>query len=246
MKQATRDRLNALNQAFYVKEAASFSRTRDRPWPGFATVLSHLQATAPRVLDVGCGNGRLVLALEQRFGQSFTYTGIDASNALLEIARARHASEHVRFSQCDFVGQHPDLALPEGTYDLVALFGVLHHVPGEPTRHALLQAAARRVAPQGVLALTFWRFDRDPRFSTRRLALERGALQHDAPVAAHELEAGDHLLRWGADGDALRYCHFTDEAELTRLLSGLPLTLFERFVSDGANNAQNEYVLLRP
>lgn len=247
MKQATRERLNALNRRFYASQADAFSHTRSRPWRGFARVLERVRGPTPRVLDIGCGNGRLAGALQRRFGESFEYVGIDASAALLEIAQARHAREHVRFMPADFVCDDPEQVLLAGEYELVALFGVLHHVPSEPARRALLRASARRLAATGLLALTLWRFDRDPRFAQRRVPLERDGPPSSEPLlTAGELDPGDHLLRWGTSGDALRYCHFTDESELGRLLLDLELIEVERFVADGANDALNDYRLLRP
>ena len=50
MKQATVDRLHALNARFYSEHADEFSATRERPWPGVARALSlaRMQATERR------------------------------------------------------------------------------------------------------------------------------------------------------------------------------------------------------
>jgi SAM-dependent methyltransferase len=248
MKQATRAQLNALNRVFYDSHAEAFSNARSRPWRGFSRVLGHVHGEndrPPRVLDVGCGNGRLVGALDETFPQGFEYLGVDASEALLSIARARHLGANVRFTRADFVENTPELALPKDAYDLVALFGVLHHVPSEPSRRALVHAAASRLAPGGVLALTLWRFDRDPRFVQRQVPLEGvPGVASEHALAASDLEPGDQLLRFGASGDAVRYCHLTDDAEVSRLLLGLELRKVDRFSADGASGNLNDYVVL--
>jgi tRNA (uracil-5-)-methyltransferase TRM9 len=248
MKQATRTRLNGLNRVFYDAHAEAFSNTRSRPWRGFARVLDHVhevEGRLPRVLDVGCGNGRLLTALDEKFPAGFEYTGIDASEALLSIARTRHRGTHVRFVCADFVERAPELALPAGEHDFVALFGVLHHVPSEASRRALVHASCRRLARGGVLALTLWRFDRDPRFAQRRIPLEGWCTALCEPaITAGELDPGDQLLRFGPNGDAVRYCHFTDDAELSRLLLGQALSHVDRFRADGASDDLNDYVLL--
>jgi len=256
MKQATRDRLNALNERFYSEQAAAFSATRDRPWPGFARALQltadALQArparvaVALRVLDVGCGNGRLIGPLRERFGGRFEYTGIDASDALLAIARRRYEAAPARFAHADFVTTAPEQALPEGPFDLVALFGVLHHVPDEAQRRALIEVTAARLAPGGVLAFTLWRFDESARFARRRLnGVERREVARELAFDATELEAGDQLLRWGDGERRLRYCHFCDEAEIDRLIAAAALAPVARFRSDGEGDRLNDYVLLR-
>ncbi|MFI5308063.1 MAG: class I SAM-dependent methyltransferase [Polyangiales bacterium] len=242
MKQATRDRLNAINREFYRRNASEFSRTRARPWPGMARVVAAVGSSEPSVLDLGCGNGRFVLALSERFGNGFEYVGVDFSSELLALAVAAHARPGARFEQRDFVTHAPEESLPTGRHDLVALLGVLHHVPGEDTRRALLEAAASRVAASGMLAITLWRFDRSPRFAGRRLAHSQYV---SLGLDPNELEPGDELLRFGASSETLRYCHFVDDAELARLLASLTVELVSRFSSDGEGGAQNEYLLLR-
>jgi 2-polyprenyl-3-methyl-5-hydroxy-6-metoxy-1,4-benzoquinol methylase len=256
MKQATRDRLNALNLRFYGEQADAFSATRARPWPGFARALEHaahvLLPESPhaprtvRVLDVGCGNGRLIEPLRERFAERLAYTGIDASEPLLAIAGARYPQVQARFARADFVAVTPERALPEGPFDLVALFGVLHHVPGEVERRAMIRVAAARVAPGGVLAFTLWRFDESSRFAGRCLDQHaREALARALAFDADQLEPGDQLLRWGQADAGVRYCHFCDEAEIERLNAAAALAPLARFRSDGESDRLNDYVLLR-
>src|SRR5262249_52947117 len=143
-----------------------------------------------------------------------------------------------------FVSDSPDRALPDAKFACVCLFGVLHHVPGEDARSGLLHAARSRVAPGGVLAFTLWRFDRDPRAAQRRLS--ESELDSLAGLPATELEAGDALLRFGERGDAVRYCHLIDDAELARLLASLGLELepLDRFSADGTSGDLNDYLVL--
>ena len=143
MKQATREWLHQLNLRFYEEQAEAFSETRSRPWPGCARVLDALAAAhheRVRVLDIGCGNGRLLPALQARFGAAIDYTGLDASARLLALARARFGGSAARFVPTDFLVDPAARVLPEGPFELVALFGVVHHVPGEEARSALLAA----------------------------------------------------------------------------------------------------------
>jgi 2-polyprenyl-3-methyl-5-hydroxy-6-metoxy-1,4-benzoquinol methylase len=245
MNEATVHLLNALNRAFYAAQADEFSQTRTRPWAGFGRVLGHVQSSAPRVLDVGCGNGRLLDSLQEQFGPALHYVGLDASEPLLSLARQRVGGCNASFEHGDFVLRDPAAVLPAGAFDLVTLFAVLHHVPQQSRRLALLRAAAERLAPKGVLAFTLWRYDRDPRFGARRIAPGAAPLPAGQTLSEAELEAGDHLLRWGAHGRSVRYCHFMAEAELARLLAALDLVLVERFQADGASRAMNDYLVLR-
>ncbi len=179
-------------------------------------------ADALSVLDVGCGNGRfgafLVQALASRpllhtgkniplpegeglgVRTSLRYHGLDSDPALLAKAQEKLASVEAAYAsslhihldvrlECrDIVENPPDA----GAYDLVALFGVLHHIPGSATRLALLRALAERVALGGLLAFSCWRFYEDGRFRARIVPWPEG-------LAAH-VEAGDYLARL-ASGD---------------------------------------------
>jgi hypothetical protein len=48
---------------------------------------------------------------------------------------------------------------------------------------------------------------------------------------------------WGAAKDAVRYCHFADDAERARWLADSGLSVSDRFAADGANERMNDYVV---
>jgi SAM-dependent methyltransferase len=244
----TRRQLDAINRSFYAELAEEFSRTRSRPWPGWERLIEKLPEPGPSaaVLDVGCGNGRFANFLEERWQCAHHYLGIDSSEALLEIARRRAPRrERIRFARCDVVNGDLDRDLPPGPFDLIGLFGILHHVPGVDRRGELVEKLARRLAPGGHLALASWRFGAFERFRRRILSWEDYNRDAKAPVDASHLEPGDHLLRWGGEGDPPRYCHFADAEELDRLLAGLCLECVDSFHADGASGDLNHYRLLR-
>lgn len=247
MKRETVLALNALNQAFYAAIAPEWSESRRHPWPGFERVWTLARARVPspaslRVLDVGAGDGRFAAFLETQRPESepFEYLGIDASERLLEHARGRGLGECVRFERADFL--RDERALPRAPFELVALFGVLHHVPAFERRRELLADLAQRVAPGGVLAVTFWRLDRDPRFAKRVRSFAEYNRQAAEPIEPSDLEPGDTLLTWG-DQSALRYCHFPDARETEALLAAAGLPVIDRFEADGRSDALNEYVV---
>lgn len=73
------------------------------------------------LLEVGCGAGYSSQYLK---GKYRTYTGIDYSENLVELARRMHRSEEITFVASDLLA----FESPQ-RFDAVLLIGVLHHVP---------------------------------------------------------------------------------------------------------------------
>jgi SAM-dependent methyltransferase len=232
MNDATVKRLNQINQDFYRITAASFDESRSEPWPGWDVLLPYLK-TPFSVLDVGCGNGRFGLFLADKLGANLIYHGLDNNPALLDRARAALSHLNARLDERDIVTNPPD----EGTYDLVALFGVLHHVPGDDQRRALMRQLAQRVAPGGYLVFAAWRFYDYARFRERVVPWPDDLTD--------EIEPGDYLLDWRRGERALRYCHYVDDAEHAALIAAAGLTEIITYRADGRTNDINRYSLLK-
>lgn len=241
MDETTIRRLTQLNRDFYRTVGEEFDRTRGQPWPGWLILWAHLAVPAApgvfSVLDVGCGNGRLGLFLAERLpaGVALHYHGLDTDASLLDRAAQALAGHGVApiLEQRDIIACPPEA----GIYDLVALFGVLHHVPGRATRLALLRALAERVAPGGLLAFTCWRFYEYARFRARIVPWPDDL--------AGQVEAGDYLLDWRQGASALRYCHYVDDAEHAALIAATDLEVAAIYRADGRSGDSNLYALLR-
>ncbi len=96
-----------------------------------------------RVLDVGCGAGRLVRHLVE---QGADATGIECGEAMLERAIDADPTQADRF----VAGVGQDLPFDDASFDLVTFFYSLHHVPHEFMGAALAEAA-RVLRPQGLI-----------------------------------------------------------------------------------------------
>ncbi len=230
MNKITIERLNQINREFYERTASSFDESRGEPWPGWNNLLPYLRSPLS-VLDVGCGNGRFGRFLADHLGIGLSYHGVDNNPTLLERARLSLAGVPARLEIRDVITHPP----AEGQYDLVALFGVLHHVPGGEQRRAFIQTLAHRVAPGGYLAFAAWCFYEYERFRARVVPWP-----DDLDVEPH-----DYLLDWRRGERALRYCHYVDEAEHADLIAASGLTEVITFRADGRTNDINRYSLLR-
>ncbi len=74
MSPKTSRKLLALNKNFYENNAQSFSSTRYAIQPGVRSLLPSM-LTARTILDLGCGNGNLALALDKA-GFCHEYFGV--------------------------------------------------------------------------------------------------------------------------------------------------------------------------
>jgi ubiquinone/menaquinone biosynthesis C-methylase UbiE len=94
-----------------------------------------------RLLDVGCGPGRLVPFLPAEI----EYTGLDLSEAYINAARKRYRGRNVRF----FVSRVDDLDPAElGDFDVVVAKALLHHIDDDEAVH-FFEVAARVLAAGG-------------------------------------------------------------------------------------------------
>lgn len=139
-----------------------------------------------RVLDVGCGYGRLLGELQ---GLGYTaLTGIDLSPAMIARARSRHPG--IAFVVVD----HPPYPFSPDSFDLVLLFAVLTCIPETAAQETLVEEIHRLLAPGGYLyACDFLlnnddrnraRYDRyAPEFGTRGIFRipGGGVVRHHAP-----------------------------------------------------------------
>jgi len=234
------NQLLELNRRFYTEFAASFSATRFAPWPGFARLLPYLPDGC-RVLDLGCGNGRLACFLDEH-RQGIVYLGLDFSSRLL--ALAREATAHLKGVTADFrLADFGDPAWVEVVrgerFDAVVALAVLQHIPGFHHRLRLLRQAAALLRPGGFLIVANWQFTEVERLRRKivpwsRLGIDPG-----------DLERGDYLLDWRSGGEGYRYCHLVDEEEVAALAAEAELEVVETFRADGREGNLNLYAVLQ-
>lgn len=99
-----------------------------------------------RALDVGCGTGNVTAHL---IAAGATVTAADLSATFLDLVRERFAATGRLDGVLRLNGRDLQPAA-DGTYDLVAAYSVLHHVPDYV---ALVREMARVAAPGGVVMI---------------------------------------------------------------------------------------------
>jgi tRNA (cmo5U34)-methyltransferase len=115
---------------------------------GEKVLVEFLPETPRRVVDLGCGDGRLAALLLEHRPAVEEVMVVDRSAPMLEKARARFADDdRVRVIERDLAD---DLA-PLGEFDLVVSGFAIHHVEDDRKR-ALFGGIARQLRPRGVFA----------------------------------------------------------------------------------------------
>ena len=241
MDQSTVERLLRVNRQFYDRFGEAFAATRGRRQPGLQRLLPYLP-TAGRLLDVGCGNGRLARLLDDD-GRALDYLGVDSSPRLLEIARqgtAALSSVGASFQYIDITIPGWSSALPAASFHAVLLLGVLHHLPGFALRRDVLAALRPLLADGAVVAVSTWQFLNEARL--------RGKIVPWGEAGLHlpEVDPGDYLLDWRRGGRGLRYCHLVDESELAALARATGFFLADLYFADGRTGKLNLFGVLRP
>jgi tRNA (uracil-5-)-methyltransferase TRM9 len=235
MDRDTIRRLNDLNKQFYETIAPDFHETRRESWPGWVQLLAHIQdhVGTLHVLDVGCGNGRFGAFLAEHFPNPIDYHGIDNNPQLLAFARQLLAEkvQSMMLTEQDIV---EELKIT-GKYDLVVLFGVIHHMPGYQNRQELMSQLASYVAPGGLLVFAAWRFYEYERFRKRIIPWS-----DDWNVERH-----DYLYDWQRGTTAVRYAHYVNDDEHLELIEATGLQEINTYRADGKSGDLNQYSILK-
>jgi SAM-dependent methyltransferase len=165
--------------------------------------------TPGRLIDLGCGTGRLCVHFAQR---GFDCVGVDLSEEMLAKAKgnATEAGVSCEWIDANLVGL---AGVPDASFDYAAcLFSTLGMVRGGDNRAAALKSAHRVLKPGGTLVLhAHYRYFRGLRWKT--VLAQRWRTLRGSPAA------GDVTMPQAYGGAPLTLHHFT-RGELVGLLEG--------------------------
>lgn len=220
-------RLMDLNREFYAQFAVQFSGARPSERVIIAPILPLLFAGA-RILDVGCGNGRLAKRLSDEH-VAIEYVGIDMTTELVAIAKTQTLSTpdvQVEFWVADVTASSWFDTMGEcKLFDIVALLAVLHHIPSFELRRDVLRSIRKLMKFGALLVMSNWQFTHNQR------VLERVVDWAAVDINTNDLEEGDALLDWRRGGKGYRYCHLLTKTETERLAAGSHFQIVEQSYS---------------
>jgi len=130
----------------YNSFAGQFSQTREYLWDDIKPLIKYIKEN-DKVLDIGCGNGRLYHVLKEK--QVF-YTGLDLSEELIKIAKTKCPDTSF------VVGDMKKLPFLADTFHAVFCVAAFHHLATAEERLQTLREMKRVVKSGGKILLVNW------------------------------------------------------------------------------------------
>lgn len=181
--------------------AEEYTRTRNFIWD--IEGLAQYVIPGEKILDLGCGNGRLLEVLKDK---DVDYVGVDNAEKLIEIAKKN-------YPQAKFlVGDALSLPFPSDFFDKVFSIRVLPHIPSNEFQFQFLKEVNRVLKPGGLLILTAWYLYGLTNKRNFLLMMKNIFLKI---IRRSKLDFGDALIPWGKK--VMRYYHYFTKRELKEL-----------------------------
>jgi 2-polyprenyl-3-methyl-5-hydroxy-6-metoxy-1,4-benzoquinol methylase len=155
---------------------------------GEAALVASLVQPGARILDAGCGTGRVAIELDRR-GHDVVGTDIDESM----LAEARRAAPHIEWYQADLA----TLQLPGPPYDAAVLAGNVMIFVAPGTEGVVVERVAAHLSPGGLLVAGFqleldlWTYD-EHAAAAGLVLVERWATWEREPYAGGDYAVSLH------------------------------------------------------
>ncbi len=210
MKKSTVSKILKETEIGYDLIADKFSETRSkRFWADLEFIKDYAKA-GDRILDFGCGNGRLLQLFENK---NIEYFGADVSQKLVDLAQKKHTGPKIHFQKMD----SDQLSLPfaDNFFNTAYSIAVFHHIPGTKVRKELARELWRVIQPGGYVVLSVWNLWRSA------FAEELIRNWTKKAIGQSELDWNDFYISFKDNYGRIfnRYHHAFKESELKKLFS---------------------------
>jgi len=218
----------------YDRIAEYFSTTRAFLWRELIPLMKYVRP-GDKILDLGCGNGRLFSLLKDR---NIEYVGVDSSKELIKIAKEKNKEGNPKF----IVEEALDLPFSENYFDRIYSIAVLHHIPSHDFRLEFLREVKQILKPKGLLILTVWNLaGRKVGF---RLLVKYTILRF---LGKSKLGVRDVFYPWKTSKNktlAQRYVHCFKKSELEDLFREVGFKVKDSgFIARGKSKEANIYLV---
>jgi ubiquinone/menaquinone biosynthesis C-methylase UbiE len=227
MDKDTQKNLIKLVNDSYEKIAGNYNETRKKThtplFDKMAEFINEIRE-GQKVLDIGCGSGRLITALS---GKKVEYLGVDKSAEMIKLAKDNYPE--YRFLTGDLL----ELSmLPDINFDFVFCAAVLHHLPGAELRIAALKQLKNKINEKGMIIVTVWNMWPQKKFL--KLVIKYFLLKL---IGKNKMDFGDILFDWkNSEGVAIsqRYYHAFTKRQLKKIVKKAGLKI-DKFYKDKFN-----------
>lgn len=235
MKKTYADYLLKHSKEFYEKVAVSFSKTRFGFWSDLNFLIDYIDS-GDKVLDLGCGNGRLFDVLKDK---KVEYIGVDNSYKLLLEARKLHAENQYRFIEADAL----NLPFKDNEFDKIVSIAVLQHIPSYNYRILFLKECLRTLKKGGKLILTVWLVKN----TSKHYSFKQHAINNiKSFFKISEMDVNDLIIPFCA-GDAnlgTRYLHIFSLKEIANLFKKAGFNICDKgYTVDKKGIKRNIYII---
>ncbi|MFW5885133.1 MAG: class I SAM-dependent methyltransferase [Patescibacteria group bacterium] len=218
---------------FYDKTAGEFSRTRNNWWSELDFIHKYI-APKGKLLDFGCGNGRL-LEMIKSYDLRLDYTGVDLSEQMIGIAKNRYPEGNFLV-----LSKENELPFNEEEFQTVVSIAVFHHFTPSMAKGAL-QEMNRVLKPGGRVIATSWYLWDNSKLRYLLRSFWRNIL------AFRNLKAGEIPFSYSSEKGRQtywRFCYWWSKEELEKSFKKQEFKIIESgFTLDKKGFKRNIYVI---
>ena len=222
MKQETVKKLLRLVKDNYAAIAVDFDISRRKEIGSEIRRLAEEVGHGAKVLDAGCGNGRLLEALPD----NIEYLGLDNSEALIALAKKKYPQKDFRIADILDLSDRPD-----NNYDYIFCLAVILHLPGRDLREQAVRNLAKKLKTGGRMIISVWDLYGYDKFRPLIRNTNWKKLLGWSP-----LDYGDIIFPWkNSRGETVsdRYYHAFRKKELAALAPAAGLATVKLYKKDG-------------
>ncbi len=153
MKKSREDKIIASIEKGYDMICEKFSETRSKKFWRDLSFIKNYSSPESKVLDFGCGSGRLLKLLNQNFA---VYHGVDISKKLIEVAKKGNETLKNKINFRKISRSFKRLPYKSGYFDTIFSIAVFHHFPGIEYQRKIVRELSRVLKREGLIVVTVW------------------------------------------------------------------------------------------